>query len=89
MYDNLVRSRAGVRRVWHQFREEGHDHPVYANCGPKPLLDESGMQKLADVARARRDAFCLELADNLDAAIGVRLSRQCVGRWLATLGQTR
>jgi transposase len=82
-------SPAGVRRVWQQFREEGRDHDAYANCGRKPTLDEVGQQTLLTLARARPDAFCRELADDLHAATGVRLSRQRIGRLLTVLGLTR
>ena len=82
-------SLAGVRRVWQQYREEGRDHAAYANCGPKPTLDDAARQQLLTLARARPDAFCRELADDLHATTGVRLSRQSIGRWLRTLGLTR
>jgi transposase len=82
-------SLAGVRRVWQQYRQEGRDHAAYANCGARPLLDEAGQRKLLELARTRRDAFCRELADELHAATGLRLSRQTIGRWLITLGLTR
>jgi len=82
-------SLAGIRRVWQQYREEGRDHAAYANCGPKPTLDEAGQRQLLALAHAHPDAFCRELADDLHAAAGVRLSRQSIGRWLRTLGLTR
>ena len=82
-------SPAGVRRVWQQYRTDGRDHDAYANCGRKPTLDEAGQQTLLTLARARPDAFCRELADDLCASTGVRLSRQRIGRWLDRLGLTR
>ncbi len=85
----MAASLAGVRRVWQQYREDGRDHAAYANCGRKPTLDEAGQQQLLALARARPDAFCRELADELHATIGVRLTRQSIGRWLTTLGLTR
>lgn len=85
----MAASVAGVRRVWQQFREDGRDHAAYANCGRKPTLDAEGQGTLLAMARARPDAFCRELADELHATSGVRLSRQTIGRWLATLGLTR
>ena len=82
-------SPAGVRRVWQQYRTEGRDHAAFANCGRRPTLDEAGRQQLLTLARARPDAFCRELADELHAATGVRLSRQRIGHWLTTFGLTR
>ena len=82
-------SQSGIRRIWQQYREEGRDHAAYGNCGAKPTLDEAGQQTLRELASVRTDAFCRELADDLHAAIGVRLSRQTIGRWLTTFGLTR
>lgn len=82
-------SLAGARRVWQQYREEGRDSAAYANCGPHPRLDETGQKTLLALAHARPDAYCRELADDLHAATGVRLSRQRVGVWLSRLGLTR
>ena len=82
-------SLAGVRRVWQQYREEGRDSPAYANCGRKPMLDESGRQQLLEIARRRPDAFCHELADEVEQKLGVRVTPQTIGRWLEELGITR
>ena len=82
-------SPSGVRRVYQQFREEGRDTAAYANCGPRPTLDEAAQQALQALARSRPDAFCRELAQELHAATGVKLSRQRVGVWLSRLGLTR
>jgi transposase len=85
----MAASLAGVRRVRQQFREEGRDHAAFDRCGRKPALGDAAQAKLRELARARPDAFCRELADALHAAVGVRLTRQSVGRWLARLGLTR
>ena len=82
-------SLAGVRRVWQQFREQGRDGPAYANCGRKPTLDEAGKQRLLQIAAERPDAFCHELADEVQQKLGVRVTRQTIGRWLGQLGLTR
>jgi transposase len=82
-------SLAGVRRVWQQYREEGRDSPAYANCGRKPTLDEAEREQLLEIARRRPDAFCHELADEVQKAMGVRVTRQTIGRWLRELGITR
>lgn len=82
-------SLAGVRRVWQQFREEGRDSPAYANCGRKPVLDEAGRQQLLEIARQRPDAFCHELAEEVEQKLGVKVTRQTIGRWLRELGITR
>src|SRR4051812_7250027 len=80
---------AGVRRVWQQYREEGRDTPAYANCGRRPTLDEAGRDGLVEIVRERPDAFCRELADEVERRLGVRASRQTIGRWLRELGLTR
>lgn len=82
-------SLAGVRRVWQQYREEGRDRPAYANCGRKPTLDEAGRLQLLEIARRRPDAFCHELAEELERKTGLRVTRQTIGRWLRRLGVTR
>ena len=82
-------SLAGVRRVWQQYREEGRDAPAYANCGRHPTLDEAGRQQLLAIARQRPDAFCHELAEEVEQKMGVRVTRQTIGRWLRQLGITR
>lgn len=82
-------SLAGVRRVWQQYREEGRDSPAYANCGRKPTLDEAAREQLLEMARQRPDAFCHELAEQVEQKMGVRVTRQTIGRWLRKLGITR
>ena len=80
---------AGVRRVWQQYREEGRDCPAYANCGRKPTLSETDREQLLAIVRERPDAFCHELADEVELKLGVRVTRQTIGRWLRQLGVTR
>jgi transposase len=82
-------SLAGVRRVWQQYREEGRDSAAYANCGRNPTLDEASKLQLLEMARQRPDAFCHELADEVEQKLGVRVTRQTIGRWLRQLGITR
>jgi transposase len=82
-------SLSGVRRVWQQFREEGRDSAAYANCGRKPTLDEAGRQQLLEIAAQRPDAFCHELAEEVERKMGVRVTRQTIGQWLRQLGITR
>jgi transposase len=82
-------SLAGVRRVWQQYREEGRDTDAYANCGRRPTLDEAGKRQVLELARQRPDAFCHELADEVERRLGVRVSRQTIGRWLNQLGLSR
>ena len=82
-------SPAGVRRVWQQYREEGRDRAAYGNCGRKPTLDDAGRQQLLQIARQRPDAFCHELAEEVQQKMGLRVTRQTIGRWLAQLGITR
>jgi transposase len=82
-------SLSGVRRVWQQFREEGRDSPAYANCGRKPTLDEAGRRQLLEMAARRPDAFCHELAEELEQKTGVKVTRQTIGQWLRMLGVTR
>lgn len=82
-------SPAGVRRVWQQYREEGRDCPAYANCGRRHTLDEAAKQQLLSIAQQRPDAFCHELVEEVEQKMGVRVSRQTIGRWLRQLGITR
>jgi transposase len=78
-----------VRRVWQQFREEGRDGPAYANCGRRPTLDEAGRRQLLEIAARRPDAFCHELAEEVEQRMGVKVTRQTIGQWLRQLGVTR
>lgn len=82
-------SPAGVRRVWQQYREEGRDCPAYANCGRRHSLDEAAKQQLLAIAQQKPDAFCRELAQEVQQKMGLRVSRQTIGRWLGELGITR
>ena len=82
-------SGSGVRRVWQQFREQGRDAPAFANCGRKPTLNDEQLGQVRRIVEARPDAFLRELADEIDAQLGVRACRQTVGRWLRDLGITR
>ena len=82
-------SESGVRRVWQQFREQGRDEPAFANCGRGPTLTDEQLQQVRRIAEARPDAFLRELAEEVDARLGVRACRQTVGRWLRDLGITR
>jgi transposase len=80
---------SGVRRIWQQYREEGRDTPAYANCGRRPKLDEAGRQQLLLIAQRRPDAFCHELAEDVEREMGVKVTRQTIGQWLRELGVTR
>ena len=79
-----------MRRVWQQYREEGRDSPAYGNCGRKPTLDDAaGRLQLLEIARRRPDAFRHELAEEVEQKMGLRVTRQTIGRWLRRLGVTR
>lgn len=80
---------AGVRRIWQQYREEGRDCAAYGNCGRKATLDDAGRQQLLQIAQQRPDAFCHELAEEVQEKMGLRVTRQTIGRWLRELGITR
>jgi transposase len=82
-------SESGVRRVWQQYREEGRDHPAYANCGRKPTLSAEQMQQVRQIAQEKPDAFVREIAEEIQSRLGVVARRQTVGRWLGQLGLTR
>jgi transposase len=82
-------SLSGVRRIWQQYREEGRDSPAYGNCGRKPTFDEAERLQLLQIARQRPDAFCHELAEEVGRKMGLRVTRQTIGRWLRRLGVTR
>jgi transposase len=82
-------SPSGARRVWQRFREEGRVGPRPHAGGHTPkLADEPTRRALVELAEAKPDAFCRELADDLQARTGVRVCRQTVGRWLDALALT-
>jgi len=86
----LCCSASGARRVWQRFREDGQVGPRPHAGGHAPkLADEQTKQALVELAAAKPDAFCRELADELETRTGVRVCRQTVGSWLAELGFTR
>ena len=86
----LCCSASGARRVWQRFREDGQVGPRPHAGGHAPkLADEQTKQALVELAAAKPDAFCRELADDLHARTGVRVCRQTVGTWLGRLGLTR
>jgi transposase len=82
-------SESGVRRVWQQFREEGRDEPAFDNCGRKASVTNEQLQQVRQIAEQRPDAFLHELAEQIEAQLGVHACRQTVGRWLRDLGVTR
>lgn len=86
----LACSPAGARRVWQRYREDGRVGPRPHAGGHVPRLDEEQKkQVLRELIAARPDAFCRELADELETRSGVRVCRQTIGRWLEELGLTR
>lgn len=82
-------SESGVRRIWQQYREEGRDGPAFANCGRKPTLTDEQMRLVRQIVDERPDLFLRELAEEVEARLGVAVCRQTVGRWLRGLGVTR
>jgi transposase len=83
-------SPAGARRVWQRYREEGRVAPRPHGGGHTPRLDEQQKKRvLQELIERRPDAFCRELADEVEARVGVRVCRQTIGRWLEELGVTR
>ena len=83
-------SPAAARRIWQRYRVEGLIGPRAHAGGHTPKLDEQKKkQVLAELMAQKPDAFCRELADELETRTGVRVCRQTVGSWLAELGFTR
>lgn len=83
-------SASGARRVWQRFRADGQVGPRPHAGGHTPkLADEQTKRALVELAAAKPDAFCRELADDLCARTGVRVCRQTIGTWLERLGLTR
>ena len=83
-------SPAGARRVWQRYREEGRIGPRPHAGGHKPKIDpQQRKQILSELVAQKPDAFCHELADELEARTGVRVCRQTIGSWLEELGLTR
>jgi transposase len=83
-------SPAAARRIWQRYREEGLIGPRPHAGGHTPkLTDEEKKKVLSELIAQKPDAFCRELADDLQARTGVRVCRQTIGSWLAELGFTR
>ena len=80
---------SGVRRIWQQYREQDRDTPAYANCGRRATLDPAGRQRFLAIAAARPDAFCHELAEQVEREMGLKVTRQTIGQWLRQMGVTR
>ena len=83
-------SAAGARRVWQRYREQGVVAPRPHGGGQTPKLDEERRRRvLGELMAQRPDAFCREIAEELEQRLGVRICRQTVGRWLGEMGLTR
>lgn len=83
-------SPAGARRIWQRYREEGLVAPRAHGGGYPPKLDDQRKkQVIGELVAQKPDAFCREIADELERRVGVGVCRQTVGRWLAELGFTR
>ena len=83
-------SPAAARRIWQRYREAGLVGPRPHAGGHTPkLTDEQKKQILGELIAQKPDAFCRELADELEQRVGVRVCRQTIGRWLDELNFTR
>jgi transposase len=83
-------SPAAARRVWQRYREEGRIEPRPHGGGHTPELSEAQKkQVLGELLAQKPDAFCREIANQLEQRTGVRVCRQTIGTWLAELGLTR
>ena len=83
-------SPAAARRIWQRYREEGLVGPRPHAGGHTPkLTDEQKKQVLGELIAQKPDAFCRELADELEQRVGVRVCRQTIGTWLSELRLTR
>lgn len=83
-------SPAAARRIWQRYREEGWVGPRPRAGGHAPKLADEQKKKILGERIARKpDAFCRELADELEQRVGVGACRQTIGRWLGELGFTR
>src|SRR3954470_8917235 len=79
----LACSPAGARRIWQRYREEGLLAARPHSGGPPPKLDdEQKKQGRREPGAHKPDAFCREIADELQQRLGLRVCRQTVGRWL-------
>jgi transposase len=86
----MVCSPAAARRIWQRYREEGLIGPRPHAGGHTPKLSEQQKkQVLGELIAQKPDAFCRELADELEQRVGVRVCRQTIGCWLNELGLTR
>src|SRR5688500_14245437 len=70
-------SPAAARRVWQRYREEGRIEPRPHGGGHTPKLSEAQKkQVLGELLAQKPDAFCREIANQLEQRTGVRVCRQ-------------
>ena len=75
------------RWVW-RWRTDGTLEPR-AHPGFPHLVDEAGLDVLREIVAAHADYTRDELADELEARIGIRVSVATMGRMLRRIGWTR
>ena len=79
---------ASVRRWWRRWRED-QTVAVRPRQGRSPKIDDAGLKVFVELLRERPDATRLELAEALEARLGITVSVATVGRMVRKVGWTR
>jgi transposase len=73
-----------VERIWRKYQKQGHYQPEPLNCGRKPLVDTTTMDKVVAKVREQPDITLQELIDEFKLPI----SQSALCRRLRKLGLT-
>lgn len=77
-----------IEKLIKQEKETGSIAPKGHGGGSKPKLSEEQKQVVAELVAADNDATLAELCDQLEARVGVRVSRSTMGRLTQQLNLT-
>lgn len=69
-----------IEKLIKQEKETGNIAPKVRGGGAKPKLTESQKQVISDLVAENNDATLVELCDQLEERVGVRVSRSTMGR---------
>jgi len=73
-----------VERIWRKYKKQGHYQPEPQNCGRKPLVNKTTMDKVVEKIRKQPDITLQELIDEYKLPI----SQSALCRRLRKLGLT-
>lgn len=77
-----------IEKLIKQEKETGSIAPKGHRGGPKPKLSGTQQQVVADLVAANNDATLVELCDQLEERVGIRISRSTMGRITQQLNLT-